>query len=566
MKLQLKPNTGNNFPLQGILLKEAQVSNWIRTFQEMGLNLRAVSVYPIPNTTLNSIWGCFILVDDPKSLKLTGLFEYCQRVNQFLFIPEQAQVYPQLLETEIRALFGNRKHLLHPEFGMVELLDAVDWKQLLETGAATPVPVTKPVAPSYIPKRVNSFRVESVPPEQILKQLEGDFPTPQKMKDKPLDLLEKGRLMLYGKVFTEDGKLKGNRDMSDILKEFGGLFRGGGDILDRMKQDFEDLSRRNQKQIDRLMDLLKKNPLEALKYAIPLDEKGSGRGGTFTGDFTLSKRWGDFSLFGNSGWGGGGSGSLNIGDHFHRLRQQYRETAEDLIKKGEFQKAAFVYLKLLDSPMEAAKTLEKGHLYQEAATVYLKYLKDKKKAAECYEKGHYYKEAIDLYIELAMNEKAGDLHTKIGQLEEAFKYYSIAADLHKKKGQFVKAALIFRKKMFAPELGQDALMEGWRAQKDSINCLNNYFYNIEDPAELWEAIQAVYQKEVPKKRQVQFLKVLTKEYKKGNDFQEGVRGIAYEIIADEIKTNPNMASELLYFNPKEKELTRDTILFRNRRH
>lgn len=564
MELQLKPNAGNSYPLQGILLKEPRVSQWVQVFQEMELNLKSIPVYPVPNTELNSIWGCFILVDAPKSLKLASLFEYCQRVNQFLFIPEQTQVFPQILESEMRALFGSRMHLMHPEFGMVELLDAVDWKTLLEAGALKPVPVTKPVSPPYIPKRINSFRVESVSPEQVLRQLEGDFPSPQKMQDKPLDLLEKGRLMLYGKIFTEDGQLKGNQDMSEIFKEFGGLFRGGGDLLGRMKQDFEDLNQRNQKQIDRLMDLLKKNPLEALKYAIPLDEKGSGRGGNFSGDFTLSKRWGDFSLFGNTGWGSA-SGSLNIGDHYHRLRKQYRETAEDLIKKGEYQKAAFIYLKLLDNPTEAAKTLEKGHLYQEAATVYLKYLKNKKKAAECYEKGHYYKEAIDLYIELGMNEKAGDLYTKIGQLEAAFKYYSIAADLHKKKGQFVKAALIYRKKMFSPELGQDALLEGWRTGKDSINCLNNYFYNIEDIDKLWDAIQAVYKKEVPKQKQVQFLRVLTKEYKKANAYQEGVRSIAYEIIADEIKTNPNMASELLAFNPVEKALSKDTILFRNNR-
>jgi hypothetical protein len=60
-----------------------------------------------------------------------------------------------------------------------------------------------------------------------------------------------------------------------------------------LQQDFEELERRNQKHLDRLMKLFKNNPLEALKYKIPLDNEGYQEGRM--GQLTLSKRWMDFS-------------------------------------------------------------------------------------------------------------------------------------------------------------------------------------------------------------------------------------------------------------------------------
>lgn len=63
-----------------------------------------------------------------------------------------------------------------------------------------------------------------------------------------------------------------------------------------MQQDYEDLERRNQKLVDKFLDLLRNNPAEALKYAIPLDENGSVRGGN-NSSFTLSRRWFDFLYF-----------------------------------------------------------------------------------------------------------------------------------------------------------------------------------------------------------------------------------------------------------------------------
>ena len=331
-------------------------------------------------------------------------------------------------------------------------------------------------------------------------------------------------------------------------------------IADKMMSDFEDLEKRNQKQIDRLMDMLKNNPEEALKYAIPLDNDGSNRGG-IEGTFDLSKRWMDFSLLSPGGSGGGGS--VVLGDKFQELRNQYMKTAEDLIKKEEYRKAAFIYLKLLKNNHQAAATLENGKLFPEAASVYLKFMQNKNKAAECFEKGHMTMEAIDLYKELLQNEKVGDLYMSIYRKKEAFEFFEKVADDYKSKDQYVKASLVYKNKMDNSGAGQSMLLEGWRKQKDAFNCLNNYLNNIEDVKAVGSEINHLYSKEVDNSNREAFLKVIEHEYEKHEELSEPIRDMAYEIIAEEIRKNPSIVHELKVFNKNNKELSKDTTRYRS---
>jgi hypothetical protein len=69
-----------------------------------------------------------------------------------------------------------------------------------------------------------------------------------------------------------------------------------------LQQDSEELERRNQKHLDRLMELFKNNTSEALKYVIHFDNEMVSRGNVW-GQLTLSKRWMEFSLFGGGAKG-----------------------------------------------------------------------------------------------------------------------------------------------------------------------------------------------------------------------------------------------------------------------
>jgi hypothetical protein len=574
MELHIKPSSKNHFPLGGILIKDPSVAAWLKEIQRMKFALEGVEIYPIPNTTANSIWGCLVLSFGKINKDLLGKNEACQMVSQNFLIPERSSIHPSLTPGEIERLFSS-KHIFHPEFGMVELSEKLDTLKLIETPVLKSFYVIKPESAIFIPSEIKSFQVAPVSPEEVLKNMEENvFPKKEKMEDEPLSPFEKGKLAFYKMLFTKskenkEDSNKENAATTPVTKKAGWLEKlesffnkGAGknsDWSDKMKKDFENLEKRNQKQIDKLMDLFKNDPMEALKYAIPLDDSGGVRGGEKM-ELDLSKRWNDFSLSDRTRYSNTG-GSIDLGDHYYQLLQQYNETADFLVKQKEYQKAAFVYMKLLKNHYKAAEVLEEGKYYQEAATIYLKHTSFKARAAACYEKGNMISEAIDLYKELNENEKVGDLYSKIHKRKEANIYFEKVVDDYKLKNQYVKASLIYKDKMNNEMGGQSLLIEGWREDKDAFNCLNNYFSHIGDVKQLGKEIDAIYKNEVTPRNNEIFLKVLWHEYKKSNELSDSIKEMAYEIFAKQIPINPGIVSDLKLFNIDDKELIKDTVRF-----
>lgn len=570
MKIRLKPHTKNKYPLGAILIKGNSLRAWIEEVQKLGWTFDACKIYPIPNTTANSIWGSLLThVNGLKGLE-TGKFERCQMLAPHIFIPEYTDLSPRITDTEIQQLFSDHVHILHPEFGWVELPEPLSLAQFITVGEASNTPTICPEDSVFIPTKIKSFQIMPLDPEEVMKNLEEkSIPGRKNLEDKPLDLLEKGKLSLYEMLFkkeesTEDPSEK-KTEKTEFMKTIESFIGGGKNTetawSENLQEDYEDLDRRNQKQIDKLMDLLKNNPEEALKYAIPLDSERSSRGPTYTGDLDWNLRWPDFSLFGNM-IGQGTGGGIDLGDGFHRLEVQYRKTAKELTEKGDHKKAAFVYLKLLKDYYMAAQTLENGEYYEEAASIYLKHQNNKAKAAECYEKGNMIHKAIELYKELRNDEKVGDLYLHLHDREKADLYYQKVVDVFTNQAHYVKASLIARDKMNRPQKAQELLLEGWRAKKHPFNCLTAYFSGIPEAKELKKEIHAIYREEVDEKNRLTFLDVLKNEYKKQPDFSEEIKEIAYEILVDEIPTNASVVSNLRAFNKGDKELTKDMMRFR----
>jgi tetratricopeptide (TPR) repeat protein len=234
------------------------------------------------------------------------------------------------------------------------------------------------------------------------------------------------------------------------------------------------------------------------------------------------------------------------------------------MKKGDYTKAAFVYMKLLKNYTLAAQTLEKGKFYGEAASVYLNYCYNKGKAAECFEKGAMISNAIELHKELNNLEKVGDLYAAINNRKEALFHYRKVADSYTANHQYLKAALLYRKKMNEEETAQDVLLKGWRQNRDAFNCMNNYFSGIRETKQLGYEIETVYQNEVTLVNREIFLRVLQHEYGRHQELNQQVRDLAYEIIVEQAKSNPSIVSELQKFNKEDKLLTKDTMRFKLR--
>lgn len=571
MDLRIRPHAVNIFPLRGILIKNSSIAACLKEVQDLKWKLKEIQLFAVPDTTPNSIWGCLVIFPEDMTIQKAGRNEMVQMPGTNLFIAERSILQPVLRPAEIEQMFSSAIHLFHPEIGLVALEEALDVNTLLSRPLFKICTVTRPEEGVFIPREIISFEIQASTPEETLKNLEDHvFPSKEVFREKPLNILEKIKLFFYRLLFIRNDK-EGNPSVKpgklwmsffNLINRLTGL-SNITQLADKLLKDFNKLDERNKKEVDKLIDLLKKDPENALKYAIPLDSNGSTRGDGHA-RLDLSKRWMSFSLFGgNISYGSGG---VDLGEHFHSLERQYHETARKLIQQKDYQKAAFIYMKLLKDYNAAAQTLEDGGYFQEAASIYLKHMDNKKKAAACYERGNMITDAIELYKELEENEKVADLYLSLNKRKEAEVYFEKVIDIYKRGAQHVKAALIYRDKLNNKQEAQAVLLDGWRNHKDAYNCLNNYLANIEDIKTLKREINIIYQTEVSKTQSLAFLQVIHHESIRHKALFEPMKELAYEIVAANISNNPAIVSELKNFNQGDRELVKDTIRFKLNRN
>lgn len=566
MNLRIKPWSKNTYPLQGVLIKGTDLQHWLYQLQILEIDINTVPVFAIPGTRPNSIWGCLVVLKQVISndFKLQNV-QFCQCIEGALFIPEFSTLYPKINPSEIAILFAKCKHIIHPEFGLFELENPIDWQDVLEIPSPQNYLFTEPQITAFRPQTIHKIEIKALPPDELLKNMEENtFPKKESFKEKPLNLNEKIKYQLLKSVFktsNKDGAIQTEKAnwFSTLATRLGQLFPSSVKLFEKFESDFEDLENRNRSEMEKLMQLFKNNPEEALKYAIPIDNEGTNRGGN-KGAFSMSKRWQSFNLFGNNETRSGGNVLLQD-DSMAKLQQQYYQTATNFINEKNYEKAAFVYLKLLKNKQMAANTLENGKLYPEAAALYLKYLDNKERAALCYEKGRMTSDAIGLYKELKMHEKVGDLYQSINNRKEAFEHYNYVVENYKSTDQYVKASLLLRNKMEDKSSAQDALLTGWREQKDSFNCINNYFVNIEDIEILSKEIDRIYRHETNERNRPEFLKALKYEHKKDALIATQTKDLAYEIISELARTNPSILNELSAFN-NDMQLSKDITRYK----
>jgi len=529
MQLTVKPYHKNLYPRGGILVSGSSVAGWLQQIQQMGLSLEGLDVYPVAGMTANTIRGCLLVPRRDGSWPADiGINIYCQCIQEKLFLPENSRLYPQLSGKELEKILKDKPHLFHPETGWIELPEPIRWKNLLIHPDLTDRAIIAPEETPFIPSRVFAFYKQSLPYEEVLENMESEM-SPGKLRNAR-------RLSLWEKI-----KLR--------------LLR----LLPGKHRQLEELEERNNREVDKLLELFKKNPEEALKYAIPIDNEGVSRGSDGSVAYRMAEWWG------NDDWSGSARGSIRLGrNHLNLLNQEYRDAALRLMQNKEYRQAAFVYLRLLKDYHSGADALEKGGFYAEAASVYLKYLNDKEKAAICYEKGQMPLEAIQLYKDLGRNEKVGDIHLSIGQRKEARPWFEKVVENYLDRFDYLRASMIQRQKLGEPDLAQAMLLKGWRADKDAVNCLDLYFSGINDPGQLEMAIKKMYAAETNEKNEEKYLQVLKKQFELHVGLQDTMRDIAYEIVADRIGENPFIASELQAFNKKDKKLLKDILLYRQR--
>lgn len=256
----------------------------------------------------------------------------------------------------------------------------------------------------------------------------------------------------------------------------------------------------------------------------------------------------------------GSNATIMDSDSFKTLKDKYETMAQNLVEQKDYKQASYIYYKLLTNPLKAAETLKTGKHYQEAAIMYLKKCNDKSNAAECFELAKAYKSAVDLYIELKLDEKVGDMYCLLNNRKEAMKYYKVKFDNLINENMYLSAAELAGNKMNDESLSQSTYLKGWEFGNNKVQCLYQYFKNVED---LNDSLNSFYNENIKLHNSFDFLTVLKKLKKVNSEIDETSLNLAYKIISTNAHLNPFIVSELLFFNNEDKHLEKDIFRFKN---
>lgn len=523
-----------------------------KTVQEW---LRVVDQWQVPVKDL----VCFIIGEKQDPTSPAGLFVIFRK-NEIpvvgdkayaytclagkLFIPADAVLVPDITMEELGKVLMWEYQLFHPVYGFTgfeagdcltinDLIklprpQASSWEQ--EITPATPFPALQYVSIQAttaaevfdeVKDSVNNKSLDDIPKEQESTPLSRLLnPISRISLLGGLYLLKKASALLAGQG---NGSATGSDKPGTLDK-----------LQDWMKGKLEDLERKREDELKRLLRMFEKNTDEALQYAIPLNNPYLNRGESAP-SASLSRRSTSFSL---GGLGGGASTDFwNVDRHYESLRAKYLKAAEAAIEAGNFKKAAYVYAHLLGDYQAAAGVLERGKYYREAAALYKDHLMNIPAAAACLERGGLLFEAIELYAQLEQYEKAGDLYIQLDRQDKAAYYYEKCIGLATNNKDYLEISRVAKDKLHDHTRAQMALLNGWHDVRKPEDCLIRYFDLVAEKHKerLDSTVQTIYERETKADKKMSFLNVLVtvKKNHSSPEVEERSRAIAYEVMSEQ---------------------------------
>jgi tetratricopeptide (TPR) repeat protein len=561
MILRLQQVTTNRYPIRGFFIRSEEPAAWLQAIQETGLTLDEISTYMLEDPLDGKIWGCLIVT--PEGYLPPERYVLAQQVCDMLFIPSHTDVYPHITSSDHKKLFGGNLHIFHPHLGLIKCSTVVDWNEHLILPTEAPVTIVAPAPKVFIPSVIRQFVISAPDAEDTITKMESTlFPEQKQVGKPPLNTLEK--LLLFVLRFSmgrnaeqeidskEPGRNEGKASWLKLLDKW----LGGKKLAEKLATIHQNLEERNQKEMNKLLDLFAKNPDRALKYAIPIDQSGASRGGS-NGSFRLQERWFNFGLFGSAN--GTGGPTVAISDS-SALWQAYQKATDEYLAAKDYRKAAFIQLKLLKNSNRAAEILKDGKFYVEAAALFKKENK-LRSAAVCYMLANMPYEAIELYKLLYAYETLGDIYTSLDDKESASQYYEMVATGYINGSQFIKAASFVHEKMNDYERARQLLLRGWNEGREPVEALTEYF-KMSNQAFIEKDLETFYKSEISVKTGEHFLHVIKKLYPLANALPSNIRAIFYELLSDRAPDKQHLLKELKYLNPEDSRILKDVIAFK----
>jgi hypothetical protein len=420
-----------------------------------------------------------------------------------------------------------------------------------------------------IPQTIRTARVASKSVEEDLKRMANKLVEQKDTVNKPLNPIEKGRLGLYkglagiGKSLEKIGiKPSGSSTESGESEEVNQVEKKPtwfDRLFKKIESDFDNLEERNKSEVNKLLDLLERDPNEGLKYAIPIDDGASRM--QDGGSFTLSRRWFNFSLGSGGGSGSGFGRSVNLGDSTNSLRQKYYTLARNYESKSDFERASFIFFNLLKDYHNAAVMLEKGKMFKEAAAIHVKYTKNNRKAAFCYREARMYREAADMYTSEKMYEEAGDMYVLVDESKMAELQYVKAHEILLQENKVLVAGRLAMKKLGSVDIARNDFLRGWRNKNKEVECLHEYIESFKPYDEWLSAMNDLRKGEVSEINIESFFRVLQNVKRPEEESAGYMRTMQYELVAQYGKYNSFVVAELKRLNKGDKIISSDIVRY-----
>jgi tetratricopeptide (TPR) repeat protein len=572
MILSLQYNSHLHLPTKATFIRGGNTNTWLQEINRWQIAIDTLDCYVMP-ISIKSIEpsGLFVVFNDVTSITQIAFLEPFTCIGSNVYIPVNAEIVPQITQIELKALLLWDVQVLHPSIGMVgfetsnklnlEMLFAYNEHIESDWSFANPGIENKPafnsinIIPPTAEELINDIKKDiGQKPLSDIPKTEKDTPA---IIDKLIDPIKYGLFKTTYELTSLVQKILPQASDSSNTSNNDGMLQ---QLQNWLLENIDELDKKRNDEITRLMNLFNDNSDEALQYAIPLDSPYFNRGSQ-TVSTKLGRRSTNFNL---GGLGGGNVSDVwDLGDRYNDLRSKYLSTAQKEIHLKNYKKAAYVYAHLLGDFSSAANVLMQGNMHREAAALYKDHLKNIPAAAECLEKGGLYIEAIELYKELNKTEKVGDLYKALDQPIQASLYYEQHIEKQLSNNDYLDAARVMEEKMEQTTRAEDTLLLGWVNTFQHEACLKKYFDLVlttnNDTTE--QKVKQVYTKHTAKHKKIAFLNVLEHVTKRKKDasFTATAQEMAYEIVHEETEVgNLQLLNSLKKFLPDDKLISSDT--------
>ncbi|HEV8001230.1 MAG TPA: hypothetical protein VGP63_15185, partial [Planctomycetaceae bacterium] len=457
-------------------------ANWLGAILGWGVPHSSTSLRLVPRSLGDrTVIGSLVTVDGNASPRVSRRCQPYGCLAERLYLPVEARLEPAVEDFEIRDLFDpGATYVWHPFAGLIkfDVEEKLSVCDLLEQLPDTQADWDRADPGTTFSRRLVSVEVDRpLSIESILEAGRGDIGSRSGALNQLPAAPGEGFSASLARIVAAPLLAIGSA-IDRIASKLPGLPKTfHANWLDRLNQWLSaalstEWQSERERELRRLMEMLKNEPDQGLQYALPLEGGGGPGRGIARPTARLIRRLVDFSLWPRAAladpW-------LLSPAMRQDLAARYRELADREIRLGRHRRAAYIYAHLLGDWAASAAALKSGGYYREAATLYQERLNRPFDAAVCLEEEGAWNEAIRLYDKLRMYERVGQLYRKLEQHENAERAYRAAVASYLKHDDRRAAARLLEDELRETEQALRALREGWPDSRQAFVCLEAEF-------------------------------------------------------------------------------------------